>query len=438
MAPLSHPTWRWRGSLALLCTYLAAAQSIPDELLFHKLVLPLSTPPTACNDGTPYAFFYRNCTGNWDRHEGDPDFCVVPNTRWLVVFGELLGGGGSGAFCYDSASCASRAQNLTSSSSVPATAWANGAVIPFAEVNPNLYLQHSVVAPYCSSDLFGGDGSTASVGDTTFGFNGRGIVDAVLAALFSNTSGVSSPNAALADSFLLVGPAGVMARIDELADALRALKRAASRNDSAVLDVFGVCDGCLLFSNLTAPADTPMPCTTDSNCPPVRALPALSAMAGLGRPAWCSDAVPAWACFTSSPLLGYLRTASTPVLVSSAQYNARGLASYGVQWPAVGAGLVWAQTVFAPAVRSATTTAVYGVTSACPAPQVSLAGAYYHTLVPHTDALGRVHNDSLGTAVPLFLEAAAVGEGGGGPGAFGRWGDDCGAFAGCNPSGCAD
>ena len=411
-----------------------AAQPIPDSLLFHSLPLPVVAGSNlTCNDGTPYKFFYRNCTGNWDRHAGDPDFCNVTDTRWVLVFSDFSeqdSAAGSGAFCYDARSCGARQRNLTTSLNLPPTAWANGVVTPFAEVNPNLYLQHSVLAPHCSSDMFAGGGGTARVGDAAWTFSGARIVDAVLNALFS-PSALPPPTAAAADTIVIVGGAGIMARIDELAARLRALK-----NGSGSLAVFGVCDGCLQLEVAGAP--TPPLCTLDSDCPPPTALPLLASLSGgLVRPAWCSEA-DVWRCYMADTLLPFLRRAATPVLLLEAQYSERALASYGLSIPLSGTGLDWAQSEYAPAVIAALKGANYSVSVACAASQQAaqtLSSAYWRTLTSHEDSFGHTHNDSFGTAVPLFLQAADQrGEGG----VFGTWGDDCSVMRGCNPSGCAE
>ena len=36
----------------------------------------LSDPLALCNDGSSAAYFYANCTANWDAKVGSPDYCA--------------------------------------------------------------------------------------------------------------------------------------------------------------------------------------------------------------------------------------------------------------------------------------------------------------------------------------------------------------------------
>lgn len=110
-------------------------------------------------NGDPSKFYYRNCSANWDRKPGFPDFCNVTTVRWIITFDS-----GSPA-CYSDESCKAMPLNATGSSHLPATVFPDGSLLPYAEANPNLYKAHSVLVPACSGDLF--SGSVGSLGGTS-------------------------------------------------------------------------------------------------------------------------------------------------------------------------------------------------------------------------------------------------------------------------------
>ena len=124
-----------------------------------------------CNDGSAAAYYYRNCSANWDRKAGAPDFCEkgtaegVREVVWEIVFAQTdvaaaADATGNAGWCSSAAECAARkvsAANLTSSAGLPATLFPSGLLSGFAEQNPNLYKAVSVIVPYCSSDLWLGD-----------------------------------------------------------------------------------------------------------------------------------------------------------------------------------------------------------------------------------------------------------------------------------------
>ena len=433
------------GSLACAAPAAASGEPLPDALLFHRL--PLAGGGAACADGSSAAVYYRNCSANWDRKPGGPDLCgraLNPVVTWLLAFlpdAAALGplpasrqaaaarareGGGAmpwaaapGGYCYDAASCASRAANLSGAAWQPERAWADGALSPFAEVNPNLYKQHSVLVPYCTSDLFAGT-------------RGARVLAATLDAIF--TSPAVSSHAADADRVVVIGGAGVLAHIDALAADLRARKAAAGSHSP--LAVFGVCAGCLLPAALPAyPQRVGSPCTDDGNCPPASGLPALAAYAGLAHPAWCTEP-PArtWACYTAEVLGPALAAAQTPVLVAQQLFDATLAAAAGVDTRApVGADVAaWLQGALAPQLaRAAAAASPYAVAAACALPSAPFAdAAYYRQLVNRTDAYNNTRGDALGVALPSFLEAAA--QGGAGKEGWGAYAD-C-AAVGCNPT----
>ncbi len=85
--------------LALACVSAAAAAPIPAMLLMDQHTLPSSATAGAvtCNDRSPARYYYRNCSANWDRHAGDPDFCAkgtvdgVAERIWFISFQQVRG-----------------------------------------------------------------------------------------------------------------------------------------------------------------------------------------------------------------------------------------------------------------------------------------------------------------------------------------------------------
>jgi hypothetical protein len=417
---------------ALLLLVAGAAQKVPDALLFHRYDLN-----AVCNDGSRAALYYRNCTGNWDRKPGQAeDFCEDPASlgvaghRWLVLFDDGLDRGG--AFCYDERSCAARNKTLTSSTLVGESAFYAGATSPFPELNPNDYLASAVVVPGCTSDLFAGVGGKASVGSELWSFGGAAVVEAALRALYGD---LLPHNAARADSMVLVGGPGVLARVDELAALLRQLKRSASGNASATLGVYAVCDGgCVLLPELPAYLPERALCSRDDDCPPALALPALESFAGgLMRPDWC-DTMESWRCYTAPALLMSWAAATTPVLLSAPQYDSAALRTYGAD-VAVPAALQWAQREYAPAARAIAAASKYAFSAACARSTSAFSNAWFKTLVPkhETNPPHGAASISLSAALVRLISCSTQSSE-----CFGTSRDDCPQQEGCNPSGCAE
>lgn len=182
--------------LLLMCAFsLVAAAAlpaldIPPAQLMQKFALRGNS---LCNDGTPPMYFYRNCSANWDRKNGAPDYCLkggsegVTEYIWQLVFlsSDVYSVNNStqsseGLFCYDDHSCRERLRffpNVTSSAHLPDTYFPGGFLSAYAEENPNFYKSISVLVPYCSSDMFLGDASDVGTG---VHFHGRRIVNAVM------------------------------------------------------------------------------------------------------------------------------------------------------------------------------------------------------------------------------------------------------------------
>jgi hypothetical protein len=60
-------------------TVLSLSLSPPPpayQLMQRRVVANAVSRGAVCNDGTPAAYYVRNCTANGDRKPGDPDFCL--------------------------------------------------------------------------------------------------------------------------------------------------------------------------------------------------------------------------------------------------------------------------------------------------------------------------------------------------------------------------
>jgi hypothetical protein len=402
---------------------VAEAGPIPAQQMLQRV--PITNASATCNDGSRATIFFRNCSANWDSKGFD--YCANITDTWVLLFAQddafAADPPPSGLFCYSPESCAARSAALTSSSGQPATAFLDGVLSPYAEENPNLYKQHSVVVPSCTSDLFAGAGGS---------FAGRAVLEAALSQLFEPAPPGEGPAMAHADRVVLVGGAGVLAFVDELAERLLVLKQQFSRNATARLDVFAVCDGCLLLGGL-APFAGPPACASDADCPADVALPRLQALltaagGSLARPRWCAEADVS-ACFLAPALGPALARARTPVLVQQMQYDAAQLLSLGVDVARAPApARAYAESVFAPAARAAArAVSNYSFSAACAAPRaLSARPAFYSLDVRFRDRYKNVLNRSMAAALPSFLEDA--GAGGFGPVAFGSYLDTCTGF----------
>ena len=212
-------------------------QPVDPALLFSRLSLPDAA--AVCNDGTRAALYHRPCTANADRKPGDDtDYCAGEQTLILHFLGGELPPPAAvdvvpaaadasptstaalpGAFCYSAASCATRARALRSSSALPLTTFPPGLTSPAPEVNPNLYKAHAALVPSCTSDLFAGN---------TSAFAGRVVVDAAFAAL-GNPAALLPGGLQVADRLILIGPAGVLARLNRALRTDERVWRAISR-----------------------------------------------------------------------------------------------------------------------------------------------------------------------------------------------------------------
>jgi len=367
--------------------------------------------------------YFRNCSANWDSHSGI-DYCANITDTWVINFASdslfpnnetALGG----SVCFSKESCAARDARLKSNNGLNSTAFLQGIVLPYAEVNPNLYKQHSVVVPYCTSDLF--------VGEDQF-FSGYQFITNTISQLY-NVSFIPQdmgPTMIHADRIIVIGSAGVMAHLDEINELIIETLRLVTQNESATVPIFGVCDGCLLF-NVTRSFAPPV-CSSDKDCPAPIALKSLSSMSRLHRPKFCAEEDVS-SCFLAPAVIKALLKGKTPVLIQSQMFDQVQLRSYGIAAYA-NASISeqnWAVENFAPLVIDALNQFNYTFSAACALPSsLTLSRGYYQLTTRFEDQYGNVHQDALDVAISSFLEDAS--NGGFGPSVFGSYRDICGKF----------
>lgn len=423
-------------SLLLIASVLAQ----PSGLLFHRTALPIP-----CTDGTPSAFYYRNCSANWDSKGTDycPKGGIADPVTWIILFPSeditylinatsaqepsVAPNTTAGAFCYSTESCSARAKlypQLTHTHHLPATIFPGGLLSPYAEVNPSLYKSPMVVVPYCSSDLWGGEGSGATAATASpYSFCGLSIALAALRALVALPGRESL---GLADQVILVGPSGLGANLDALLAVI---------GTPSPTKLTFVCDGCTLLGQSLPPPPPPppgsppppAPCSMDSNCPPPLALPQATLLWGSKAP---------WRAFTLEGTLATFASKypTVPLLVTGQGGDARALESYGAwggqaqrEWGGGG----WKDTVFIPALRQALAggnassggggglapvltrkgSGVFFSHGCVWPPTLTLSPAtFYHQVSGGCgDGAGRVHNDTLSQVLPALFDCAQEG-----------------------------
>jgi len=318
-----------------------------------------------CNDGSPAAFYYRNCTANGDRHPGDPtDYCKKGGQQGVqsVQFFVYLDAA-DGSWCHDNTTCAARPPQYVTSEGLPPQLFPGGVLSIYPEANPNFYKQHTVFIPSCSGDLFVGSRGATKDPESGRYFAGQQIVQAVIEDLAElEFGGVQAP-LLLADEVILGGGAGAM----YLQDFVEALVKSAV---STVSPVLGLCDDCIIpmvppiryhpasaskgavgrldsSSNLSGGSDDGAACKDDSKCPPMSTLPLAASVWGLGEgaasnntaanevtlpfsPTWCSSALPAWQCLLADQLLLGGTEQQHRILVLAPQLDTTALAMNGV------------------------------------------------------------------------------------------------------------
>jgi hypothetical protein len=201
-------------------THTAAANS-PQLVVLSK-----STYPQAmCNDGTAGTYVLRPGAG-------------AAANRWII---QLQGGGE----CFDQATCSTRAANmptLVSSASFqadPSSAFGQSGLLgSTAESNPDFYDASVVQVLYCSSDDWSGaKTSTTSYNPddpTTWNFQGRAILNAVIADLKANHNFSSAMEVMLTGDS--AGGVGVFANTNPVAKLVPSSARFVSYSDAGFPD----------------------------------------------------------------------------------------------------------------------------------------------------------------------------------------------------------
>lgn len=386
----------------------------PPLYMHRHVVADAAARGALCNDGSPAVFYYRGCNETY--YAKDAGGCVNISNTWLVSFES------GGEYCYDAASCAARREARPAATRAPTTPQLveNGLTQPFPEVNPNFYKSHAVFVPYCSSDLWLGNGGNHSGGG--FGFNGRNIIRAVLEDLQKvvpsghdddgEAEGALRYDLGAAESLLLAGGPGLAAQASFVASLLPAnLSRAAAM----------LCDGCVVLDQPPlVPVSAARPCSTALDCPPAVAL-----QAGWGL--WGAVAAPECVhgdhrCLLAPELLRYAPR-SLPLLVQHPLYDSTQLAMNRA-WPNTSASSAYI-AAFGESVRAVLRATPFAFGAGCEAPYAYAQSheAYYYTKVNGMRMTGALSN-----AVSTFLRDRDT---------FvrDRYIDTCTGI-GCNPSNC--
>jgi hypothetical protein len=281
-------------------------------------------PQAVCNDGTSGAYVLRSGVGG-------------ASNRWIVS----LQGGGE---CYDQASCSSRAANTptlvgtASYQANPSSAFGQGGILgPTPGTNPDFYDANMVQVLYCSSDDWSGAkvGTSAYNADdpTTWNFQGRAILDSVIADLEANHGLASATEVMLTGQS--AGGVGTFANANPVAKLVPASARYVAYSDAA----FGND-----VDNFLATGSPPN--YTDTNSTPnqvAKRVPALPLWNGTGDPvcaaASASDIDSQIACYSGQTLLAPITgTIVFPMLVSTSEKDTNQLGTAGVPNSALTSG----------------------------------------------------------------------------------------------------
>ncbi len=221
---------------------------------------------------------------------------------------------------------------------------------------------HTVVVPYCSSDMWLG-ASNGPDPDSGLFFHGRRIVHAVLRDLTRHH------NLSHADVILLIGNSGMVSLLPELLPLL-----------PTTATVLPVCDGCVLLDSPSylSPSRFPLKDMLTS------ALPVWGVSERLPL---CS--IPTPQCLFGTYLLPRLSNITTRFLVQQPQWDTFQLTVAGAGVPTRDNAAF--RSDFAAHIRSlvAPLAGAFVVASACPAPiTCTLTGCTYHTQVAFVDGSG--------------------------------------------------
>jgi hypothetical protein len=293
-------------------THTASVANAPQLVFLDKS----KYPQALCNDGTSAAYVLRPGVG-------------AAANRWILSLPE-------GGYCYDQASCSSRAANTPSLvSSAPYQANPSsafglaGLLDPAPSNNPDFYDASVVQVLYCSSDLWSGARSSPSAfhsqDPTTWNFQGHAILDAVIADL------KASHNFSAATEIMLTGQSagglGVFLNVNSIAKLAPPGARFVAFSDAD----FG--------NNVDSfnPAGAPPNYTNPNSAPDEIAAQASQILLlwnGSGDPV-CSAAAPPdpssqAACFDTGTLLAPGGTITFPMLVSISEKDTNALGSSGI------------------------------------------------------------------------------------------------------------
>ncbi len=306
-----------------------AACTVPPVTISHtassvnqqQLVVLDTTkyPGAVCNDGSAQAYVYRPGSG-------------AASSRWILS----LEGGNE---CGDQPSCSSRAANMpTLVSSLPyqndpaSVGQLSGIFSADPTVNPDFYDATQVHALYCSSDDWSGtkagSGSFNPNDVTTWSFQGRAILRAIIADITANHGfGSATEVMFTGDS---AGGVGAYVNVNDVAKLVPPTARFVASSDAAFDNQ---------VDNFSASGSPPE--YTDPSATPAeisKRLPAIALWNGYGDEACAAKATTPTeqvTCYAASQLLGANGTITLPMLVSEAQQDKSQLATDGIPQAAI-------------------------------------------------------------------------------------------------------
>jgi hypothetical protein len=304
---------------AVTITHTAAANS-PQLVVLSKTTYPQAL----CNDGTAGAYVIRPGAG-------------AAANRWIIS----LEGGGE---CFDQPTCSTRSATmptLVSTASFqanPSSAFGQGGVLgTMPSTNPDFYDATMVQVLYCSSDDWSGAKASASAYNpndpTTWNFQGRAILDSVMADLKANHSLSTATEVMFTGQS--AGGVGVFANTNPVAKLVPSTARFVSYSDAAFPD-----GGYDFLATGTAP-NYDSPNTTPNQL--AKRILGLPLWNGTGDPvcsaATASDPTSQASCYSGQVLLApNTGTISLPMLVSVSAEDTNQLGTAGIPAAATSGG----------------------------------------------------------------------------------------------------
>lgn len=307
-----------------------AACTVPPVTITHtaasvnpQQLIVLDTkkyPQALCNDGSAAAYVYRPGTG-------------AASSRWIIS----LEGGNE---CGDQPTCSSRAQKQpTLVSSLPyqqnpsSVSNLSGLFSADPNVSPDFYDATEVHALYCSSDDWSGTktgtGTFNANDDSTWNFQGRAILKAIISDITTNHAfGTATEVMFTGDS---AGGVGAYVNVNDIVTLVPPTARFVASSDAAFDNVVDN------FSASGSPPDYTDPNAVSAEI--AKRLPAITLWNGRGDEACAATPTTPTEqvlCYGATQLLGANGTITLPMLVYEAQQDKSQLATDGIPQSAIG------------------------------------------------------------------------------------------------------